>query len=521
MEKYPIGRQDFKTLREGGFIYVDKTHYISQLIEKGKYYFLSRPRRFGKSLFLSTLEYYFRGDKDLFKGLSIEKEEELWVEYPVIHIDFGESNYPEETYLEAVINRKFEEIEKFYKIQNLTPKNLNDHFARLIQSLYEVTGKQVVILIDEYEKPVIDNIGNPDKIEKFQEILRGFYGILKSYDKYLKFVFLTGITKFGKMSIFSALNNLNDISMDMDFGAICGITEEELLSNFEESIRNLAEFEEIDYKEAVNLLKKNYDGYHFNRNCPDIYNPFSILCVMKEKEIKPYWSATGTPSLLAKLLVEKNYDLENLNGIKANVARLMDIGNQFDDPVSLFYQTGYLTIKGYDKLTKRYTLGFPNEEIEVTFAGFIIPYYQKARALNIDSYSNDFIDGIIDGNPKLAINALEAFSASINYDIIQAPEVERHFQNMIFMFSRLLLPYATEVKTEHHTSDGRIDLLIKTDHFIYIIEIKRDGSPEDAIKQIEEKYYGLQFKTDPRKVYYIGLNFSTEKRRLEGYAIKG
>lgn len=519
--RYPIGKQDFESLIEGGYKYVDKTQYIRLLLEGANYYFLSRPRRFGKSLFVSTLENFFLGRRELFRGLSIEKYDKWdWEEYPVIHIDLAESNYPEESYLEAFLNRMMSRHEEKYGISTDGAMNINDRFARLISGLYDVRGKKVVVLVDEYEKPVVDNIANPQLRDKFQEILRGFYGVLKSFDRYLQFVFLTGITKFGQMSVFSALNNLNDISMDIDFGGICGITEKELTDNFKEGIQEIAKTEGIDFDKAVSLLKENYDGYHFNRSCPDIFNPFSILSALSKKEIKPYWVVTGNPSILADLLIVKKYSIENLDGIKVTAERLLNVGNQFDDPVSLFYQTGYITIKQFDKSTKRYTLGFPNKEVEIAFFGFILPYYQKARAEDKESYISDFTDGITEGNPHKAMKALEGFSASISYELIPRPDTERHFQSMIYIFSRLILPYMLEVKTEDRTSDGRIDLSIKTSEFIYLIEIKRDSSSDEALRQIEEKEYALQFASDPRRVFLIGVNFSTSKRRIDGFKIK-
>lgn len=520
--RYPIGKQDFASLREGGFAYVDKTGYIPLLLEGANYYFLSRPRRFGKSLFVSTLENFFLGRRELFAGLAIDKYEKWdWQPYPVIHMDFAESNYTEAGYLEAAISHILTKHEIKYGISTEGAMNINERFARLISGLYDKYSQKVVVLVDEYEKPVIDNISNKALRESIRETLRGFYGVLKSYDRQLQFVLLTGITKFGQLSVFSALNNLNDISLDIDYGAICGITEDELLENFSEGIQNIAKAENVSFDEALALLKTNYDGYHFSASCPDIYNPFSILSVLSKREIKPYWSVTGNPSLLADLLVLKNYNIENLDGIKARAERLMDVGNQFDDPVALFYQAGYLTIRDYDKATRRYTLGFPNKEVELAFFGYVLPFYQKPRREDRDSYINDFADGILEGEPEKTVKALMAFSASINYELIPAPETERHFQSMMYIFSRLILPYAAEVKTEDRTSDGRIDLLIKTARYVYIIEIKRDSTAQAALRQIEEKDYARQFASDPRKAYLIGLNFSTSSKRLDAYEIQG
>lgn len=519
MARYPIGNQDFKGMREDGYIYVDKTMYIRRLMEGGKYYFLSRPRRFGKSLFLSTLEYFFSGERALFEGLAIERYDWKWEKYPVMHLDFGISNYSSERQLDEMLDSWLRRYETTYGISR-PGANLNDRFASLIREACGATGKRVVVLIDEYEKPVLDSLDDITLSDSYREKLRGFYGVLKSLDRHIKFVFITGITKIGKMSVFSALNNLDDISMDIDFGAICGITDDELTANFDEGIASLAERLGSTRKETVEALKRYYDGYHFNEECPDIYNPFSIVSALSKGSIRPYWFATGTPIMLAKLLLEKNYSVEGLEGSTASQARLMDIGNRFDDPVSLFYQTGYLTIKGYNKVLKRYTLGFPNEEVEVAFSDFLMPYYIDKKSKPADSFAADFIEGIHEGKPDYAMKALEAFSAGVNYNIVPEAEVERHFQNMIYLFTRMILPYTTLVKTEDHTSDGRIDLVIMTENYAYIFEFKRDQNAEVALRQIEEKGYARQFASDSRTTFLIGVNFSTRYRRIESFAVK-
>lgn len=520
MKKYPIGKQDFKSIREGNYIYVDKTPYIIKLLEGSSYYFLSRPRRFGKSLFISTLEYFFKGERHLFEGLAIDSYEKWnWKKHPVVHIDLNGAAYNNENSLFSRLNTLLQEYETYYGLHPLQGET-TARFDKLLKQLWEKTGKKVVVLVDEYEKPVVDNITDERLSDIFRDQLRNFYGVLKSNDRILELVFLTGVTKFGKMSVFSALNNLDDISMDIDFGAICGITDSELRWNFSDGIKKLALQEEISEEEAIGELKKSYDGYHFTRDCPDIYNPFSIVSALSKCEIGYYWSATGTPTLLAELLISRNYNIEGLNGMKATKERLLDIRNQFDDPASLFYQTGYLTIKDYNRATKIYTLGFPNQEVEVAFFNFILPFYTKKRTGDPNSYIMDFAEGILEGDPEKALKALEAFTASVNYDMVPAPEVERHFQQMIYLFGRLILPYAVTVRTEDHTSDGRIDMLIETEKYAYIFEFKRDGSAKEALSQIKNKEYALRYRPDARKVFLIGMNFSTEKKRIEGFEIE-
>lgn len=518
--KYPIGKQDFKAIREEGYLYVDKTRFIAELLEGSSYSFLARPRRFGKSLFLSTLECFFRGERDLFKGLYIDSYDWEWEEFPVIHIDLNGVNYTtDKSALLLKLNKELEAVENKYEVkhyQGLTSLRLDT----LIRNLFEKTGRKIVVLVDEYEKPILDTIDNPVLCDQFREELRGFYGVLKSLDRYLKFVFITGITKFGKMNIFSQFNNILDISLLDRYNSVCGITDDEIREYFKEGVEKLGESKGIEPEGALSLLKENYDGYHFSENCPDLYNPYSLICALANSDINPYWSETGTPTILAQMLLSNDYSLEDLNGIRVQKNRLMDVGYEFDDPVPLFYQTGYLTIKHYNRALNLFTLGFPNSEVEVAFFNFLMPYYMKAKSAKSKSFVTDFIEGIHTGDAEGAMKALEAFSSSINYDIVQAPEVERHFQNMIYLFSRLIMPYTVTVKAEEHTSDGRIDLLITTERYVYIFEFKRDRSAKEALRQIEERGYWRQFSSDSREVFLIGVNFSTAKRRIDGYIVK-
>lgn len=388
MVRYPIGKQDFKSLREGEYAYVDKTHYITKLLEGSTYYFLGRPRRFGKSLFLSTLEYFFLGERELFKDLAIDSYQWSWEEYPVIRIDLNGADYAETPgALSEKLSQQLDLVEEKYGIENKS-RNLIDRFYQLIRRLSESRTKKVVVLVDEYEKPVIDAIGKSEVQNKNKEFLRGFYGVLKSLDKYLKLVFLTGVTKFGQMSVFSGLNNIDDISMDDAFGAVCGITETELRQTFRDGIIAFAERNDTTEEGALAQLKENYDGYHFSERCPDLYNPYSLIKALSKNKIGSYWSLSGTPSLLAKMLLEEKYDLGNLNGIRATERRLMGIGNQFEDAISLLYHTGYLTIKHYDRELEEYVLGFPNKEVEQAFFEYLLPqlYYKRLDGIACREY---------------------------------------------------------------------------------------------------------------------------------------
>lgn len=517
MVRYPIGKQDFKSLREGNYAYVDKTEFIPKLLEGSTYYFLGRPRRFGKSLFLSTLEYFFLGERELFKDLSIYSYPWSWEEYPVIRIDLNGADFSESTgALAEKLGQQLSIVEEKYGVENRST-DLIDRFYQLIRRLSESTAKKVVVLVDEYEKPVIDAISNEEVQNKNKEFLRAFYGVLKSLDKYLKLVFLTGVTKFGQMSVFSGLNNIDDISMDDAFGAVCGITEPELKTNFREGISQFAERNEITEEEVLTLLKDNYDGYHFSERCQDLYNPYSLIKALSKNKIGSYWSLSGTPNLLARMLLEQKYDLGNLNGIRATERRLMGIGNQFEDPVALLYHTGYLTIKSYDRELEEYILGFPNKEVEQAFFEYLLPNYTFGGKNEVESRVSKFKRYITEGEARKAMEEMEAFSAGISYELIPEPEVERHFQALVYMFASLSVSSNVKVYPEKKTSDGRIDLLIETPRFVYIIEIKRDKDPETALQQIEDKNYALQFKGDGRKIFLIGVSFSTDKKRIDGF----
>lgn len=519
MTKYAIGIQDFSTIRKEGYLYVDKTQYISYLLDKGKYFFLGRPRRFGKSLFLSTLEYFFSGERELFQGLAIESYKWDWRKYPVIHLDLNGADYTRPGVLEDRLGSVLAEYENTYKLRRGEGLNIQERFRLLISSLYEKIGEPIAVLIDEHEKPVIDTLENKELNDSNKATLHGFYGVLKSMDKCLKFVFFTGVTKFAQMNVFSGLNNIKDISLNEEFGAICGVTTKELEKYFLSGIKEFSNKRKISVTDVLQLLKDNYDGYHFSENCPDIYNPYSLLNAFSDLKIRAYWSYTGTPTRLVKLLIQKEYDLRKLNGIRASANRLMGINTGFDDPVVLFYQTGYLTIKRYEEDLDEFILGFPNQEVEKAFLEFIIPFYYKNHHPVSEALISSLSKYLMQGEAKKAMETLESFSAGLSYDLIPKPETERHFQSLLYIIIKLISSQAIKITPEFKTSDGRIDLLIETPDFVYIIEIKKDRDPEEALRQIERKAYGLQFEKNSREVFYIGMNFSTEKKRIDGFLI--
>lgn len=508
---YPIGEQSFSEIRSSNKTYVDKTMFIPLLL-RNKFYFLGRPRRFGKSLFLSTLENFFYGRRELFSGLAIEDFQWDWEQYPVVRIDLGPYDFTSPDSLEEVLSSILAFHEEKYGIKNQS-NNLSIRFGEMLRALARNSRKQVVVLVDEYDKPVIDLLHDKSLQNKYLEILRGFYSVLKSNDEYLRLVFLTGVSRFGKMSIFSGLNNVSDISMNEEYASICGITENEMRTHIGKGIENLAQRMNLDFEGACQLLKENYDGYHFTAQCPDIYNPYSLFNALSNCEIEDYWFRSGTPGLLIKVLNDSHYNLEELSGSTAEKEDLLGIDTTFHDPVPLFYQTGYLTIKSYNPITKTYLLDFPNKEVANAFFKFILPYYtgrNKRESINLLNQLNTELEN---GNPDSFIRLLIAFTSEVNYDIIPAKKSEQYFQNLIYTISRLLA--MSQVRVEKRTSNGRIDMLIETNHYVYIIEIKFDSTSQNALKQIKEKEYWKPFMGDTRKVFLIGLNFSREERALD------
>lgn len=510
MTRYPIGNQDFKTIREEGYAYVDKTPFIARLLEESQYYFLSRPRRFGKSLFLSTLECFFRNERDLFKGLYIESYPYEWKEYPVLRINFAASNYQEQDSVEQSLNHFLSIHEEEIGLQSDGSLDIYTRFKRLISRIHQTQGNKVVVLVDEYEKPLTDTIDNTSALEQNRNILRGFYSVLKEYEEHIRFVFITGVTKFGQMNIFSGLNNLRDISMNNRYAAICGVTEEELMQNFREGIIKLGEKHGLGFDASVELLKKNYDGYHFSKDCPDIYNPFSLINSLADGEVENYWFRTATPSLLPEVLKKSDFQLSDLDGVTVSSDDIMGIDTWFDDPVPLFYQTGYLTLKSYDKKFNLYTLGYPNMEVEQSFFNYILPYYTKVGGRQSKTEMKKIIDAVTHGDPETLIKLLQSLTSGITYEVIDTPRSEKQFQNLLFIICKLLLPYT--VKAEERTSNGRCDLLIESDRYVYIIEIKTDSTAVKALNQIKEKAYYRPYTSDYREVFLIGLNYSKTER---------
>ena len=510
---YPIGIQNFEKLRKEGCVYVDKTALMYKMVKEGNYYFLSRPRRFGKSLLISTLEAYFLGKKELFEGLSVAELEKDWVEYPVLHLDLNTKKYDSIEALESILDIFLCEWEKKYGSWE-KETDFSSRFEGIIRRAKEKTGRNVVILVDEYDKPMLQAIGNDELQKAYRDTLKSFYGALKSQDACIKFALLTGVTKFGKVSVFSDLNNLKDISMSQYYYDLCGITEKELHHYFDDEVGQLAQMNNQTKEEAYDRLQEEYDGYHFTYDTPGMYNPFSILWTLSEHRYGSYWFETGTPTFLVELLQKADYNLEEMAGIEADTDMLGSIFND-DNPIPVIYQSGYLTIKDYDREFGLYKLGFPNREVENGFMKFLLPFYTAKRNTSSSFEIGCFVKDIKSGNAEGFMQRLQSFFAGAKFDQI-ARDTENWFQNVVFIVTTLCGLY---IEAEHQTSNGRIDLVLKTDKYIYVMELKYDGSAEQALQQIDDKAYALPWQSDGRTVIKVGANFSSQLRRLEGWII--
>lgn len=512
--KYPIGIQTFEKIRNEGYVYIDKTEFIYNLANRGVYYFLSRPRRFGKSLLISTLAAYFGGKKELFEGLKIAELEKDWIKYPILHLDLNISEYTHTDDLKEMLNKFLIDCEQKYgKGEGETSLALR--FSGVVERAYQQTGEKVVILVDEYDKPLLNSIGNKDLQDAYRTTLKPFYGVLKSKDAYIKFALLSGVTKFGKVSVFSDLNNLNDISMDSRFYELCGITEQEIHDYFDSEVETLAEHNGLTKDACYARLKENYDGYHFGENCPGLYNPFSLLNTLDSKKFKDYWFETGTPTYLVELLQKAGYELSDLTKTEVDADVLNSIDSASLDPIPVIYQSGYLTISGYDSEFGLYALGYPNKEVERGFTRFLMPHYLPVTPAKGGMTVRDFVQAVNEGDPELFMRRLEAFMAGGNYQIVG--DAELYFHNAVYIIFRLMGFY---VNAEYPTSDGRMDMIVQTNEYIYIFEFKIDSNADEALKQIEKKGYASQFDTDTRKLFKIGVNFSSETRKIDGWMIE-
>ena len=558
--KLPIGVQSFKDLREKGFLYVDKTAYLFRLANSSKVYFLSRPRRFGKSLFLSTLAAYFRGQKELFKGLYVEKAEEEqaaqenrtpWQAYPVLYLDFNTGQYELSGALDETLRYFLDTEEPKYNLQQ-TGLSHAKRFTSLIQAAYQHTGKQVVILVDEYDKPLLQTMGvNEELNEHYRNTLKAFYSVIKTCDEYIRFAFLTGVTKFSKISIFSDLNNLKDISLHESYAGMCGITQKELETNFQPEVQALAEKQKLDYPQALAALKQWYDGYLFHPAGEGMYNPYSILNAFDDKEIKSYWFGTGTPTFLVNFLKEAHYYIPNLDGnVELDEEGLQTYRAVAQDALPILFQAGYLTIKTYIPEARMYRLGFPNNEVRYGFLKNLLPAYSGLPFVETGKSVWNFVEDIRRGNVEGVMERLKAIISGIAYDTFTEENLklrEQNYQTAVYLVFTLMGQFvqtevhcystamdgggstqqqcfgSAETRSQNYTRmysfDRRADAVVITAASVYIFEFKlsSNGSAEDALNQIKENGYAEQYKVDGKKIVLVGSSFDEEKRTIKDW----
>ncbi len=516
-QRYPIGTQTFSILREGGYVYVDKTDMVYDMThDNSRYIFLSRPRRFGKSLLVSTLKSYFEGHKELFEGLAIEKLEAEWTQYPVLHFDMSTAKHVDKEGLERELNRKLCGYEKLYgrSEEDVDP---NQRLQGLVEHAYERTGQKVVVLIDEYDAPLLDVMHEEENMPILRKVMRNFYSPLKYLDPYLRFVFLTGITKFSQLSIFSELNNIKNITMDEHYATLCGITEEEMLQTMRPGIERLAENEELTYDGEVERLKQTYDGYHFCWPSPDIYNPFSLLNAMADSKLDYYWFGSGTPTYLIEMLRKYGVSAGKIGGQYADATQFDAPTETMTSALPLLYQSGYITIKGCNSKTGSFLLDIPNREVRVGLMRSLLPEYVTPRKTDEGrNVTEQLYVAIDEGRIDEALDLLKTFLSTVPYT--GNTDYEGHYQSMLYVIFSLIGYYNVDI--EVRTPTGRVDMVLKTDDTVYVFELKFNKSAQEALEQIDLKNYPERFALYRLPIVKVGINFSSETRTLDGWAIQ-
>ena len=517
LKLYPVGIQTFERIRKENKLYIDKTEYIYRMTHSGGcYFFLSRPRRFGKSLLVSTFESYFSGKKELFEGLAIEKLEQEWMEYPVLHFDMSGGKHMEKEQLEDYLSNRLEAEERKWGITH-TKRGANDRLTELITTAYEISGKQVVVLIDEYDAPMLDVAHERKTLDELRNVMRNFYSPLKMCEPMLRFVFLTGITKFSQVSIFSELNNIKNISLDDEYAGVCGITKEELLTQMSEDIDMLAEAQGMTREETIAKLKENYDGYHFSPASPDVFNPYSLLNCFDDKNFGAYWFSSGTPTYLINML-------RKFKVLPAKIGRSLARSSAFDAPTEnlktitpLLYQSGYITIKGYDKMSQLFTLDLPNKEIKVGLFESLLPYYLEGMYAEEGDVAIAQMSVLIrQGDMDGALRLFQEFLGTVPY--CNNTNYEGHYQQVLFIIFTLLTHFVVDV--EVHTPNGRVDVVMETEDTLYLIELKLNKSAQSAMQQINLKQYGQRFARCGKPIVKVGVNFDAKKGNIEDWIIE-
>ena len=514
LKECPIGIQDFEKIIKNDFLYVDKTRQVYEMTHKGSpYVFLSRPRRFGKSLLASTLHYYFDGRRELFKGLAIEQLEKDWVKYPVLHFDMSLGKHMDKDRLERYLGTLLEDYEKIYHIDKPAVDS-NVRLTAIIRAAYEQTGKQVVVLIDEYDAPLLDIVHEEENLPVLRNVMRNFYSPLKGCDKYLRFVFLTGITKFSQLSIFSELNNINNVSMDEEYADICGITKEELTTQLGGYIDVMAEAKGYTHEKMLEELAYRYDGYHFTWPSPDIFNPYSLINAFDKKQLGNYWFGSGTPTFLIEMM-------RKFKVVPSEIGSRRLPEEEFDAPaerlmsiVPLLYQSGYLTIKQYNALSGLYTLDIPNNEIRIGLMANLLPNYVNRYTGAGRTTIGDMCEHIIKDEFEEALVLLQNYLLTVPQ--CDNTNYEGHYQQLLYVLFSLL---GYQVDVEVHTATGRVDLVMRTSYALYLIELKINSTADAAMAQIELKNYDKRFSQLNLPIIKVGINFSTDKHTLTGWVI--
>ena len=512
---YPVGIQTFSNIREGNYLYVDKTKYIVDFREKKmKYVFLSRPRRFGKSLFASTLQAYFEGRKELFEGLAIADYEKEWIKHPVFHFDLSGAKHMSVEQLERYLADMLEEQETRWGYKT-HQEDANLRLKDLVKKAYEQTGEKAVVIIDEYDVPLLDVVHEKENLQTLRRIMQNFYSPLKKLNPYLEFTFITGITKFSQFSIFSELNNLDNISLYDQYSAICGISKTELTTQMKPDVEALGEALGMTYEECLAELTRFYDGYHFSKNSEDVFNPFSLVKALNARDIAPYWFGSGTPSFLLKLLDKYHVNLSTLESQETVLSSFDQSTEEMTDALPLLYQSGYLTIKKYDPMFQEYTLGIPNGEVRNGLLNSLIPHYVNPRRSDNDASLLGFCKAVYRNDIEAALEHMRTYMATIPYDLEN--HSEKHYQTIFYlMFSFLNIYIRTEVKS----AIGRADAVMHMPDTIYVFELKVDKSAEEALAQIDEKGYMLPCHSEGKRLVKIGISFDSTQRTISEWKIK-
>ena len=515
VNKYPVGIQTFSKIRENGYLYIDKTQYIVDFKEKQmSYVFLSRPRRFGKSLFASTLQAYFEGRKELFEGLAIASYEKEWVKHPVLHFDLSGAKHFDADALNNYLNLQLLPYEKLYGKgeDELRP---NERLDGIVKRACEQTGKKVVVIIDEYDAPLLDVVHEKDNLKQLRLIMQNFYSPLKKLDPYLEFTFITGITKFSQLSIFSELNNLDNISMFDQYSAICGISKTELTTQMKPDVEALGEALGITYEECLAELTRFYDGYHFSEKSEDVFNPFSLVKALNARKIDPYWFGSGTPSYLIKALQKYHVNVMDIEKKSCDVDDFDVSPEMTTSALPLLYQSGYLTIKKYNPMLHRYTLEYPNKEVKIGMLKSLAPNYLSPISLDNNSLVGDFLEKLYEADVEGAMVRLKAYLASISNRL--SNKSERDFQTVFYLIFNLM---GAHMRVEEDSAIGRADAVVYMPDAVFVFELKYDGSAEEAIRQIDEKGYLIPYSADGKRLFKIGVNYDSNQRTIADWIIR-